>query len=99
MSAQRLSNGRTRPPVVARTIRRFSVVVILAWLAITAIVTLAVPSLEQVGKARSVPMSPKDAPSVLAMKRIGKDFKEGDSDSVAMVVLEGQDPLGADAHD
>jgi putative drug exporter of the RND superfamily len=32
------------------------------------------------------------------MTRIGKDFKESDSDSYAMIVLEGHDPLGDDAH-
>ena len=30
--------------------------------------------------------------------RMGKDFKESDSDSFAMIVLEGQQPLGDDAH-
>ena len=29
---------------------------------------------------------------------MGKDFKESDSDSFAMLVLEGQQPLGDDAH-
>ena len=43
-------------------------------------------------------MSPQDAPSVQAMMRMGKDFKESDSDSFAMIVLEGQQPLGDDAH-
>ncbi len=33
-----------------------------------------------------------------AMMRMGKDFKESDSDSSAMIVLEGQQPLGDDAH-
>ena len=37
-------------------------------------------------------------PSVQAMKRMGQDFKESDSDSSAMIVLEGQQPLGDDAH-
>ncbi|MGC1804078.1 MAG: RND family transporter, partial [Mycobacterium sp.] len=37
-------------------------------------------------------------PSVQAMMRMGKDFKESDSDSFAMIVLEGQQPLGGDAH-
>ena len=32
------------------------------------------------------------------MMRMGKDFKESDSDSFAMIVLEGQQPLGDDAH-
>ena len=36
--------------------------------------------------------------SVQAMKRMGKNFKESDSDSFAMIVLEGQQPLGEDAH-
>ncbi len=41
---------------------------------------------------------PQDAPSVQAMTHMGKVFKESDSDSFAMIVLEGQQPLGDDAH-
>ena len=40
----------------------------------------------------------KDAPSVKAAARIGKVFKESDSDAMAMIVIEGQDKLGDDAH-
>ena len=47
---------------------------------------------------RSVSMSPDEAPSVIAMKRVGKVFDEFKSDSSAMIVLEGEQPLGADAH-
>ena len=93
-----MSTERPQIPFIARVIRRLSLLVILAWLALTLIVTLAVPSLEQVGREHSVPLSPKDAPSVQAMMRMGKDFKESDSDSFAMVMLEGQQPLGDDAH-
>ena len=93
-----MSTERPRGPFLARTIRRLSVFIILAWVALTLIVTLAIPSLEHVGEEHSVPLSPQDAPSVQAMKRMGKDFKESDSDSVAMVVLEGQQRLGDDAH-
>jgi len=32
------------------------------------------------------------------MKRIGKVFKEGSTDSQAMLILEGNQPLGDDAH-
>ena len=42
-------------------------------------------------------LAPQDAPAAQAMKRMGKDFKESDSDSFAMIVLEGQQPLGDDA--
>ncbi|HZC93942.1 MAG TPA: MMPL family transporter, partial [Mycobacterium sp.] len=93
-----MSTERPRIPFIARTIRRFALLVILAWVALTLLVTLAVPSLERVGQEHSVSMSPKDAPSVRAMMRMGKDFKESDSDSFAMIVLEGQQPLGDDAH-
>jgi RND superfamily putative drug exporter len=93
-----MSTERPQDPFLARTIRRLAVFIILAWVALTLLVTLAIPSLEQVGEEHSVPLSPQDAPSVQAMKRMGKDFKESDSDSFAMVVLEGQQSLGDDAH-
>jgi RND superfamily putative drug exporter len=92
-----MSTERPQIPFIPRTIRRLSLLVILAWVALALTVTLAVPSLEQVGEEHSVPLSPQDAPSVQAMKRMGKDFKESDSDSFAIIVLEGQEPLGDDA--
>ena len=93
-----LGNDQTTPTFLARTIYRFAAPIILAWLAITVIVSIGVPSLEQVEKERSVSLSPNDAPSITAMKRMGEDFNESNSDSVAMIVLEGQQPLGDDAH-
>jgi putative drug exporter of the RND superfamily len=93
-----MSTERPQPPFIARTMRRFSLFIILAWVALILSVTLTVPSLEHVGQQHSVSLSPEDAPSVQAMKRMGKDFKESDSDSFAMIVLEGHQPLGDDAH-
>ncbi|MUL63413.1 hypothetical protein BOO86_02955 [Mycobacterium sp. CBMA 234] len=87
-----------RTPLIARTIRVLSPLIILAWVALTLVVTFAVPSLEQVGREHSVPLSPSDAPAVQAMMRMGHDFKESNSDSLAMVVLEGQQPLTDEAH-
>ena len=57
-----------------------------------------VPQLETVAESHNVSLSPQDAPSLQARKRIGKVFGEFDSDSSAMIVLEGDQPLGADAH-
>ena len=85
-------------PRVPRMIHRLAVPIILAWLALTVILNVVVPQLEVVGQMRSASMSPKDAPSMIAMKRLGQVFHEFDSDSSAMVVLEGQHPLGEDAH-
>jgi RND superfamily putative drug exporter len=75
-----------------------AVPVILGWIALIVVLNMAVPQLEDVGKMRAVSMSPKDAPSVMAMMRSGKVFEESDSDSSAMIVLEGDNPLGDAAH-
>ncbi|ORJ55774.1 RND family transporter [Mycobacterium simiae] len=91
-------DGEQRAPFAARLIHRLSVPIILAWLILTVIVTVAIPSLEQVEKERSVSLSPRDAPSIKAMQRLGEDFQESNSDSLAMIVLESQQPLRDDAH-
>jgi putative drug exporter of the RND superfamily len=83
---------------VARWIRRLAVPIIIGWVALIALLNVTVPQLDVVGQMRAVSMSPKEAPSVAAMMRVGKDFKEFDSDSSAMIVLEGDHPLGEDAH-
>ena len=72
--------------------------IVLGWIALTVLTNVAVPSLEEVGEANTVSMNAHDAPSFIAMKRVGSDFGEFDSDSNAMVVLEGDKPLGSDAH-
>jgi RND superfamily putative drug exporter len=93
-----MSGEHTGLPFIARTIHRFSIPIILVWLAIDVLMGIGVPPLEQVAKEHSLSMSPIDAPSFKAMTRMGADFKESNSDSVAMIVLEGQQPLGDDAH-
>lgn len=92
------TNARPEKPFIARMIHAFAVPIILGWLAVCVVVTVFVPSLEAVGQERSVSLSPKDAPSFEAMGRIGMVFKEGDSDSFAMVIIEGNQPLGDAAH-
>lgn len=95
MSNHQLSNSQ---PSVARTIHRFAVPIILAWLAIMVTLSIGVPSLEQVESEHSVSLNPTDAPTFIAAKRINKVFKESDSGSVAVIVLEGQQTLGDEAH-
>src|ERR1700722_5357099 len=85
-------------PVIARTIRWLTVPIILGWLAGAVVVNVVAPPLEEVGGAHSGAMTAKDAPSTIASMRIGKDFQQFDSDTTAMVLLEGQDKLGDDAH-
>src|ERR1700756_2000021 len=97
-----MSTRHTLPPeprpFIARTIRWLSVPIILGWLALAVVVNVVAPQLEEVGAEHSVAMTAKDAPSTIAMMRIGKNFQQFDSDTTAMVLLEGQDKLGDDAH-
>ncbi|WP_299566007.1 RND family transporter [uncultured Mycolicibacterium sp.] len=93
------SDADRHPPVVARLIRALALPVVLGWVALTLLVTFAVPSLERVSREQAVPMSPRDAPSVAAMIRMGQAFGESDSDSTAMVVLESDRPLDDEARD
>jgi RND superfamily putative drug exporter len=83
---------------VPHVIRRISVLIALFWLGVAVVTNVFVPQLEHVAETHNVSLSPQDAPSLQASKRIGKVFQEFDSDSAAMIVLEGDKPLGADAH-
>ncbi|BBZ52336.1 MMPL family transporter [Mycobacterium heidelbergense] len=85
-------------PALPRFIRTFAVPIIIAWIAIIAILNVIVPQLDVVGQMRSVSMSPDDAQSVIATKHVGEVFGEYKSNSSVMIVLEGQNPLGSDAH-
>lgn len=95
MTNTHLSHSR---PAAAGFVRRFAWPIILGWVALTALVSLAVPQLEQVAKDHPVSLSAKDAPSIQAMARLGHVFQESDTDSAAMIVLEGEEPLGDAAH-
>ena len=84
--------------MIPRFIRLFSVPILLGWLALTVLVNVIAPQLEKVGEAHAVSLAPNDAPSMQAMQRIGKTFQEFDSNSSAMIVLEGDQPLSDAAH-
>src|SRR5690606_42124819 len=77
--------------------RRPSSRLIGGWRGRSALLTTTVPRVEVVGEMRAVSMSPDAAPSMVAMKRVGELFDAGSSDSQVMIVLEGEEPLGADA--
>jgi putative drug exporter of the RND superfamily len=85
-------------PIIAHLIRTLAVPILLGWVGLAVLLSVAVPSLEEVGEAHSASISPVDAPSMQAMQHIGHVFKESDSDGSAMVVLEGDQPLGDEAH-
>ncbi|MEH3139984.1 MAG: MMPL family transporter [Mycobacterium kyogaense] len=90
--------SRPHRPLIPRVIRTMALPIVLVWVAVIIILNTVVPQLEAVGQMRAVSMSPDEAPSVVSMKQVGEAFKEGDSDSSAMIVFEGDKPLGDDAH-
>lgn len=90
--------ARPHRPAIPHAIRLFAIPIILAWVFVTVLVNVVVPSLEVVGEQHSAPMTPLDAPSMKAMMRLGHNFKEFDSNSTVMIVLESQGPLGDEAH-
>ena len=98
MSAHGVDSDTTSRTFFHRTIRTLAVPIILIWVVYTAATNLLVPQVEKVGMANAVSMSPQDAPAVIAAKRMGAKFQESTSDSIAMVVLVGKEPLGEDAH-
>ncbi|BBX16494.1 MMPL family RND transporter [Mycolicibacterium duvalii] len=85
-------------PLIPRLIRTFAVPIVLIWIGVIAFLNVSVPQLETVGQMQAVSMSPDDAPSMISMKKVGELFEEGDSDSSVMVVFEGEEPLGDEAH-
>ena len=87
--------GRPRIPLL---IRRLAIPIAIFWLALAASSNALVPPLEEVGRLNNVAQSAKDAPSLIAAKRVGEVFAEYDSDSLATLVIEGDEPLGAEAH-
>ncbi|MEN3318924.1 MAG: putative drug exporter of the superfamily [Mycobacterium sp.] len=93
-----LAERPTKTDRVAKWIRRLCVPIVLFWVAVAALTNVLVPQLEKVGEEHNVALSSPDSPSLQAFQRIGTVFHEFDSDSAAMVVLEGDQPLGAEAH-
>src|SRR6476659_5641706 len=93
------TTGTSKRPVVPHLIRILALPTVLFWVVVAVLVNVLAPQLEVVGELHSAPMAPEDAPSMQAMKLMGANFKEFNYNSTIMVVIEGQRPLGPDAHD
>lgn len=93
-----MSTHSAQKPLFARMIRKYSILVVLAWAAITVVVNVVVPQLEPVTDQNQGPLVPLDAPSSKALIHIGESFKESDSNSLAMVILEGDHKLNDADH-
>ncbi|GLE51405.1 hypothetical protein ATCCBAA256_09930 [Mycobacterium montefiorense] len=89
----------SRPTRCAHFVRRYPILIILAWFALTAALNVFVPQLEAVGKDNSVSLASTASQSYKALKRQGSLFHQFNSDSIAMVLLESDTPLANDAHE
>ncbi|MDT5163116.1 MAG: putative drug exporter of the superfamily, partial [Mycobacterium sp.] len=86
------------PPFLPKWIHRLALPIVLVWLGIVFVTNTVAPQLEVVSKNHSVSQSPHDAVSFQSQMRVGKTFDEFNTDNSAMVLLEGDKPLGAEAH-
>ncbi len=93
-----MNNSSEARPKFMRFVRTFAVPILVGWLLLTVALNVLVPQIESVAREHAVTMSPQDAPAMIAAKRIGEKFQESDSDSIAMIVLEGDKTLGDEAH-
>ncbi|GFG52279.1 MMPL family RND transporter [Mycolicibacterium agri] len=91
-------HSATKTDRFATWVRRLCLPIVLFWVAVAALTNVFVPQLETVGEEQNVALSSPDSPSLQAFQRIGEVFQEFDSDSAAMVVLEGEQPLADEAH-
>ncbi|AXK76617.1 MMPL family transporter [Mycolicibacterium neoaurum] len=93
----RMTHDTQTRPAAMRFIRRFAVPILIGWFLLTLGINVLVPQIETVAREHAVTMSPHDAPAMIATRHIGATFDEFDSDSMAMVVLEGDTELGDEA--
>jgi len=98
MTTDNQATGLPHMPFFARAVHKGALLIVLGWVGLVVVLSLFVPSLDIVAKEHTVSMSPKEAASMQAMQRVGKVFNEFDTDSAIMIVLEGDKPLGDDAH-
>jgi RND superfamily putative drug exporter len=98
MSADSSREGRSERSFAARIINRLSLPILLGWLAVVGVLFSFVPPLERFGAERSTSMNRRDAPALIAVKHIGLVFQESSSDSMAMILLEGEKSLDGVAH-
>lgn len=94
------NNLRPAPgrPLAARLLYAFSLPVIIGWLLLAAGLNVAIPQLESVITRNAQSFLPDDASSVQAVAKMGRYFGQDGTNNFNYVLVEGDAPLGDDAH-
>ncbi|MGV0043246.1 RND family transporter [Mycobacterium colombiense] len=94
MSRRTANSGQPGPdqsaglfPRLGRWIARWPWLVIAVWAALVAVLSLTLPSLQEISQRHPVDMLPNDAPVLVATENMTKAFHEPASESIAVVVL------------
>ncbi|MGO9925475.1 MAG: MMPL family transporter, partial [Mycobacterium sp.] len=85
---------RAKRPFVPRMVRVFAIPIIAFWALLAVSTNTFMPQVERVAEELAGPVVPHYAPSQRALLAIGAKFRESNSTSLAMIVLEASRPLG-----
>ncbi|ASF06965.1 hypothetical protein NBRGN_072_00580 [Nocardia brasiliensis NBRC 14402] len=85
-------------PLFARLLYMFSLPIIAIWLLLAGGLNLVVPQLETVVNGHARSFLPDEASSVQAIVKMGDSFGGAGTNNFVYVLLEGDTPLGGDAH-
>src|SRR6195952_260424 len=93
-----MSAHQAKRPFFPRMVRLLAIPIIIFWALIAITTNTFVPKVEDVATELAGPEIPTYAPSQYALLHIGDVFKESDSTSLTMVVLEADHPLSDQDH-
>src|SRR6478735_7522687 len=88
-----MSAHQARRPFFPRMVRLLAIPIIVFWALLAVTTNTFVPKVEDVATELAGPEIPTYAPSQLALLHIGERFRESNSTSLTMVVLEADHPL------
>ncbi|GAA2807221.1 RND family transporter [Mycolicibacterium pallens] len=93
-----MSAHQAKRPFFARMVRLLAIPIIIFWALLAVTTNTFIPKVEDVATELAGPEIPSYAPSQLALLHIGDKFKESNSTSLTMVVLEADHPLNEQDH-
>jgi len=94
-----VSAHQAKRPFIPRMVRLLAIPIVIFWALFAITTNTFVPKVEDVATELAGPEVPTYAPSQAALLHIGDKFKESNSTSLTMIVLEADHPLGEPEHE